>query len=190
MDHLERYKFALEVITSSDSVLDCACGSGYGTKILSRKAKTIVGYDIDEPTIKHARKNMPELRFECGDLQNVELPETDVLVSFETIEHLEKPEDFLKNVNTKMLIGSVPNEDNNPFNPYKFIWHKRHYTLKQIFELLGSCGFSCTKIGYQIGKESPVVLDDNLFAQNSAPGMTIVFVAIKNEHAGTDPQEN
>lgn len=178
-DHLERYMTALKMVEETDDVLDCACGSGYGTKILSAKTKRIVGYDIDEPTINLAKKTMPDIDFRCSDLQKTEFPKVDKVISFETIEHLDKPEDFLNSLDTKILIGSVPNEDINPFNPYKFIWHKRHYTLGEITELLTECGFELKRVGYQHGKESEVVFDDKLIGKKSSPGMTIVFVAEK-----------
>src|SRR5665213_882562 len=50
-EHAQRYYFALKHIHPNMEVLDCACGTGYGTKILSGKAKKVTGVDISPAAI-------------------------------------------------------------------------------------------------------------------------------------------
>jgi SAM-dependent methyltransferase len=54
--HFQRYNFFLKHIKPSDSILDIACGSGYGSEILSSKASTVLGVDTDSRTIEYARR--------------------------------------------------------------------------------------------------------------------------------------
>ena len=56
-EHLIRYELAKEFVKDK-TVLDIACGSGYGTKILAEAgAREVEGIDISEEAIISARKN-------------------------------------------------------------------------------------------------------------------------------------
>ena len=68
-------------VTSSDTVLEIGCGAGALTSVLSRKAKKVVGYEIDQ-TLK------PVLSDVLGDLNNVEIVFKDVMK--ESLNELEK----------------------------------------------------------------------------------------------------
>lgn len=91
LEHLERYSFALQYCNNM-SVLDIACGSGYGSSILSEKAKKVIGVDISKKSIDYAKNRYKKdnLEFVEGDCAELNMPEGsfDVIVSFETIEHL------------------------------------------------------------------------------------------------------
>ncbi len=96
--HFGRYRYFLPYIRPSDSVLDIACGSGYGSEILASKAKFVQGVDLDPETIKyamrhHKRRNM---RFDASRAERFR-PKMlfDKVISIETIEHLADPEGFL-----------------------------------------------------------------------------------------------
>ena len=86
-----RYQVASEFCRGR-RVLDAASGEGYGSGMMAEVAATVTGVDfcaeaIGEAGRKYRREN---LRFVCADLR--ELPfgdgEFDVIVSFETIEHV------------------------------------------------------------------------------------------------------
>ena len=59
LDHVTRYWWAAEKC-SGKSVLDCACGKGYGTFILSQKAVKSLGIDLNEDSLKIARSTFGE----------------------------------------------------------------------------------------------------------------------------------
>jgi SAM-dependent methyltransferase len=91
-EHWHRYVFALP-FARGKSVLDAACGEGYGSALLAGVAASVVGVDIDEEAVAHARARYGEranLRFERGDCTALDVPAGgfDVVVSFETLEHL------------------------------------------------------------------------------------------------------
>lgn len=91
-EHWHRYAFARRFVAGK-RVLDAACGEGYGSALLGEAAASVVGVDIDGPTIAHALTrygNRERVRFIEGSCTELPLPDAsiDVVVSFETIEHL------------------------------------------------------------------------------------------------------
>ncbi len=90
-EHWHRYAWAAELVVGKQ-VLDAACGEGYGARILADRADSVIGVDVDTATIEHARTRYrhPGLRFEAADCTRLPLADdsVDVVVSFETLEHL------------------------------------------------------------------------------------------------------
>ena len=126
-EHYARYNFASKY-TKDKVVLDAACGTGYGKDIM--KAKEYIGVDIS-----------PDVDCIIQDLENgITLDiKPDVVVSFETIEHLKDPSKFLEWVscNSKKFIFSIPVNMPSEF-------HKQVYSVKEIKDLISKY-FSCVK---------------------------------------------
>ena len=103
-EHVSRYAWIKDYVKNK-TVLDIACGTGFGSfKIATDgNAASVIACDIDPKTVKYAscRNRHPLIDF---GVQNAELfsfeKKFDVVVSFETIEHLNQPEKFLTNVNS------------------------------------------------------------------------------------------
>lgn len=89
--HLKRYSLVAE-LAEGKTVLDAACGVGYGTAFVAEVAAKVLGVDVDEPTIEYARERYagPRIAFELMDVTALDLPDDsfDVVCSFETIEHV------------------------------------------------------------------------------------------------------
>jgi len=133
--HLERYAYAARCVVGK-RVLDVACGQGYGSNMMASRAMNVVGIDICPSAIEEARRDYPAatLKFYIGDVTRLPLDDesVDVVVSFETIEHL--PIDsvvlFLREVARVLDAGgrffvSTPERDNFSFgalpsNPHHF----------------------------------------------------------------------
>ena len=123
-DHLARYVFATEWCFGK-RVCDAACGTGYGAAILSGGAVEVHGVDVSEQALEYARRintfGGPH-RFYRLDLEREPITEPyDVVVSFETIEHLEDPSLFLRSVSQvcrEWFLFSIPLNDltGNPFH--------------------------------------------------------------------------
>ncbi len=104
-EHLARYGFASRWVKGK-RVLDLACGSGYGSKMLAEAgAKSVVGVDLSKEAIAHARRHYAgrTIRYLVGDgedLSRLGLRDQsfDLAVSFETIEHLRHPESMVREV--------------------------------------------------------------------------------------------
>ncbi|HEV8502736.1 MAG TPA: methyltransferase domain-containing protein [Casimicrobiaceae bacterium] len=91
-EHVHRYAFARELV-SGKRVLDAACGEGYGSALLATQAATVTGIDLDAATIAHASARyggIATLGFAVASVTHLPLADAsvDVVVSFETIEHL------------------------------------------------------------------------------------------------------
>jgi SAM-dependent methyltransferase len=91
-EHWHRYVFARSLVRGK-RVLDAACGEGYGSALLAEVATSVVGIDISEDAIAHAQSRYgarANLRFERGDCTALDVATAafDVIVSFETLEHI------------------------------------------------------------------------------------------------------
>jgi GT2 family glycosyltransferase/SAM-dependent methyltransferase len=119
MEHLHRYFFARAFARGKD-VLDIASGEGYGSAYLAKVARSVVGVEINPESVAHASENYSSssLRFILGDARTIPLLDesVDLVVSFETLEHLYEQEDFLSEVKRVLrpngvLILSTPDRD-------------------------------------------------------------------------------
>ena len=145
-DHVGRYQHTA-LLVDGLRVLDAACGCGYGSHILSKKADHVVGIDINLEAVAHASSYWQGENIDfVADDATKHFGEFDVVVSFETIEHIKNPEPLLRSFadQAPTLIASVPNEDVLPFNKNKFPFHFRHYTPGEFEELLNKCGWRVT----------------------------------------------
>jgi SAM-dependent methyltransferase len=145
-EHVYRYKFARQFVRGR-RVLDIACGEGYGSAaLLAAGATSIVGIDISPEAVRHAREKYG-IDARVGDAMAIDLPDAsfDAIVSFETIEHVSQPGEFVKECQRILkdngkLVVSTPNietynpsrsAENNPF-------HCSEMTLDDFTELLVS----------------------------------------------------
>ena len=137
--HIARYVLARNYIRPNDVVLDAACGLGYGSAVLAQAggpSVRVVGLDNSAYAVDYARLNfatcLPNTEFqECDvcDLSRFADNTVNLVVSFETVEHLREPDVFLREVKRVLkpggrLICSVPNlwvdESGKDPNPWHF----------------------------------------------------------------------
>lgn len=112
-EHLQRYQVVEKAIGIEDSVLDLACGSGYGASILSRRTKgKVTGGDVSAETVRRCSQewnSQPNLEFKVLDGTRLEFPDNtfDKVVSFETIEHTREFEKMLSEFNRVLKPGGI-----------------------------------------------------------------------------------
>lgn len=98
LEHMHRY-FLAERIAEGKDVLDIACGEGFGSNILARSAKSVVGVDISENAVTHATRKYASEKacFRVGSVTKIPLNDhsVDMVVSFETIEHIAEHEEMM-----------------------------------------------------------------------------------------------
>jgi 2-polyprenyl-3-methyl-5-hydroxy-6-metoxy-1,4-benzoquinol methylase len=145
-DHLARYLWAAERIGDKGHVIDAACGCGYGSSVLADRGCDVTAIDVSGKALSYARQHWdrPSIDWLRMDLlEDPQLPQADVVVSFETVEHLKRPKLFLRaaRLAAPRLIMSVPNEAVFPWSKAKNPFHCRHYTKEQLEKRLRECGW-------------------------------------------------
>lgn len=152
--HLYRYYCARGYMGPEDVVVDAACGVGYGTRLFAEVASKAIGIDRDETAIQTAMKNnqVKNNYFIQVNLdQEPSLPECDVFVTIETLEHLRYPESFAGKVKAaarKWIFVStpiVPTKHEDPTHLHDFTepqvmemfesdrWKNLHYSVQGIY---------------------------------------------------------
>jgi SAM-dependent methyltransferase len=143
--HLAVYEW-IAARVADGVVLDMACGEGYGSEVLSRRAARVVGVDGNPEAHEHARLRYraPNLTFEWGAVESYGEPDTyDAVVFLQTIEHVIDPAAVLAHFNRILKPGGVayvstPNvlklapaghaKSDNP-------WHLREYRASEFGNL-------------------------------------------------------
>lgn len=144
-EHFVRYELA-RTLVSGKVVLDIASGTGYGSHILSKSyANKVVGVDVSKEAVRLASEKFKNdnLDFVVGDAESLSFEDDsfDLVVSFETIEHLQNPQKFLEEIkrvlkNDGHLLISTPNYDvSKNQNPY----HLKEYTKEEFERILEGC---------------------------------------------------
>jgi SAM-dependent methyltransferase len=118
-EHWHRYHFAAPLVAGR-RVLDVACGEGYGSALLARRARQVTGADIAAAAIAHARARYAghaNLEFCLADCAALPFADAsfDVVVSFETIEHIAAQQAFVREVRRVLrpdgfVVLSCPNK--------------------------------------------------------------------------------
>ncbi len=98
-------------------VLDVGCGEGYISQHIKEKYPEthVEGVDFSPGILEVARELNPDIMFLEGNIYSLEYEDYlfDLVIACEVLEHLDKPEDAikeLKRVSSRYVILSVPNE--------------------------------------------------------------------------------
>lgn len=136
MEHFSRYLLARDLARGKD-VLDVASGEGYGSNLLAETARQVWGVDISQEAVDHAAQCYPRnnLHFLRGDAVRLPLLDhsVDLVVSFETIEHLSRQQEMIEEIRRvlrpggKLLISSpdrenydaIQHDGQNPFHVHE-----------------------------------------------------------------------
>ena len=144
--HLAVYEWVAERCRGLD-VVDMACGEGYGSAVLARRAAHVVGVDANPEAHEHARLRYarPGVRFE-RELVDRFKESCDAVVFLQTIEHVEEPERILAHfrsllrpggavyVSTPNVLTLAPAGAEKSDNP----WHLREYRADEFRSLCQS----------------------------------------------------
>ncbi|HEY8010280.1 MAG TPA: class I SAM-dependent methyltransferase [Rudaea sp.] len=147
-EHWHRYAFA-RAFARDKRVLDAACGEGYGSALLAGDAREVLGVDIAEPAIAHARVRYAthaNLRFVQGDCTGLTLPDAsvDLVVSFETLEHVAAQEALVAGfarvlTDDGVLIVSSPDKRAySDASGFRNEFHVRELYREELLALLGA----------------------------------------------------
>jgi len=145
-EHWHRYAWA-STLVEGRRVLDAACGEGYGSHLLSASAKRVFGVDLSAEAIEHARARYgsEKLEFRQGDVTRLDLDDDsmDVVVSFETLEHLDAQDAMLTEFRRVLrpdgflLISSPDKKTYSDETGYRNPYHAKELYRHQFEALLG-----------------------------------------------------
>lgn len=119
-EHFQRYLSVCDIVRGK-TVLDAACGEGYGSHLMAEYAQQVTGLDISEEAVKWAGERYRDrnnLKFVTGDVTSLPFEDKsfDIVVSFETIEHISEQQQqaFLGEIRRVLkedgcLLMSTPN---------------------------------------------------------------------------------
>ena len=149
-EHIVRY-YSAQTLVENKIVLDIASGSGYGTKLLSEKAKKVYGIDVSSDSVEYARQNYhaKNVKYIVGDGESISLKDNsvDVVVTFETIEHIKDYKTFLQEISRVLkpdglLLISTPNDlefaEGNHFHLHEFEYEELKNLLLQFYKYVDS----------------------------------------------------
>ncbi len=119
-EHVDRYEYFEPVIYGR--VLDVACGIGYGAKPVENinSVQEYEGLDVSQDAIDVANKfyKNSKVQFSLGDITDIKFDTDsfDTAISFETLEHLNKPAKAVDEIHRVLKsegvwIGSVPSQE-------------------------------------------------------------------------------
>lgn len=133
--HIERYAMLRQWLWGN--VIDVSCGCGYGTHLVSKNpdVKSIVGVDISDEAIKWANEQFAtdKCKFVKSSIEKYNKP-ADVMLSIETIEHLEHPHilnDLAERLEIKQIFVSYPSKKTTHYNKH----HYRDFIDEEIIRL-------------------------------------------------------
>lgn len=151
------YELALRYVRPASQVLDVACGTGFGTRLLAQHCAAVVGLDRDEESIARARAtaNGCASEYVVADATQMPFAEAvfDTVVSFETLEHV-PPQRFLEEIERVLAPGgllllSTPQNrlGHIPFMPC----HLHEFSLEELTEIVSAHFEIHERIGLKAG---------------------------------------
>ncbi len=145
-EHWHRYAFARR-FAAGKRVLDAACGEGYGSALLADVAADVVGVDLDARTVDHARSrygDIERLRYEVSNAAELPFADRsfDLVVSFETLEHLHAQEQLVAGFarvlsdDGVLLISSPDKRTYSDLAGFRNEFHVRELYREELLDLL------------------------------------------------------
>lgn len=158
LEHLHRYALAATIVDGA--VLDLGCGVGYGSRLLARAARRVVGVDSSPAAVGLASGEFTasNLDYIAGDARALPLPPAifDWVVCFELIEHLREGEAVVEEIARVLapdgqLLLSTPNrpvysEGRGYSNPF----HLREFDADELRELLAAAFGDVVLVGQRL----------------------------------------
>lgn len=180
--HGIKVKQAREIISKGDfkNGLDVGCASGYMTSLLSQSFPQVnfSGIDVYDKAISFAKKNYPNISFKVAPAEKIPFKDNffDLVVCYETIEHVEDPLKSLQEIRRVLRkdgVGIISMDSGNwLFRMVWFVWEK---TKGKVWEGAHLHPFHHTQLGEMIIK-SKLKIKEKIFTHL---GMEVTFVVSK-----------
>lgn len=146
-EHISRYRFAAQFVAGK-RVLDVASGTGYGSELLKQAGATeVIGVDYASDAVEYslAEHCVGHPDYVLGDGIRLPLGDRlfDVIVSFETLEHVQEPDKMLAELRRVLkedglIVVSTPNKgvylEGNPFHTHELTYDEFLHSLNTNFK--------------------------------------------------------
>jgi SAM-dependent methyltransferase len=150
--HLTHYYWAIAVLEDRPdlhSILDVACGSGYGSYMIAKRFPhmRVVGADYDRTALRYAEGHfsLPNLSFKFGDValwdKTIGTDVFDCIISYETIEHVPHREIMMENLVNHLnddghfLMTTPCGWEENLLRP-RWPMHKIEYSSASLYDFM------------------------------------------------------
>ncbi|MDX1314488.1 MAG: class I SAM-dependent methyltransferase, partial [Eudoraea sp.] len=152
-----RYHSMLSYFPKDMTILDIACGSGFGSKLLAPISKEVVGVDYDPEAIKVNQERysgVENLNFLTGDGQTFLYKDGayfDCVISFHTLEHVPSDSAMMNQIYENLKPGGLAIVEvpllakrplGKPVNPY----HLREYEVQEVLGFFDNTRFKIEKV--------------------------------------------
>lgn len=160
-EHAARFRFGAGYVRGK-TVIDCACGTGEGTRTFAMAgAQHVYAYDISPEAVRITADRCGDagVSVSVGDVAALPLPDNfaDLFISFETFEHLPQPERLMVEAHRVLKPGgtflcSTPNRDvsspgytidSKPWNSF----HSKEYNAAEFVSLAQGIFDTCKAFG-------------------------------------------
>jgi SAM-dependent methyltransferase len=173
-------------------VLDVASGEGYGTALRATVARSAIGLDASEEAVKGARRRYGDaerVEFRHGTCEAIPLPDAgvDLVVSFETLEHIAAPENLVAEAARVLAAGglfvvSTPNKEiYSDRAGYRNPFHLRELYRDEFLGMIGARFPHAAFFGQRVDTYGAI------WPLSAAPGRAEVLEARKDVAADAVP---
>lgn len=175
LDSFERYR-------KNNRMLDVGCGEGWLLELAMKRGWQVCGTEFSPRAIEICKKRGIKMYAGILKPETIEEKDFDVIISSETIEHINNPREEILNIHQLLRIRGLFCITTPNFNSYlrwifkdkydiiRYPGHLSYYTKKTLNRLLSESGFKKVKLQttgisffhYQVSKRE----DDKSFAIN------------------------
>lgn len=180
--HTQKIKLAKRILSSLkfNNCLDVGCASGY---MISQIAKIFpnakyIGVDIYDKAIEYAKKAYPNINFKVASADRLPFEDNtfDVILFYETIEHVENPQECLKEIRRVLKKdGTLILTMDSGSLLFKLVWFVWENTKGKVWQGAHLHPFHHTALE-QLIQSSGFKIKDKIF---SFLGMEVTFVLSK-----------
>ena len=163
-----RLDFLKKCIDTKHSVIDLGCGKGLVTFLLADFTRKVVGIDHDKLAIENAKSKYikDNLGFHCIDAREYlekNNEKYDVLILSHILEHIDNPEEFLRNYKKffNYIYVELPDFDGSILNHfrkdqkmsliYSDVDHVSEFDRNELKKIFSGCGIEVLKEEYIFG---------------------------------------
>lgn len=125
-----------ELVPGRATIVELGCGTGRLAPLLAARGRSYLGLDFAPAVIAEARRYFPEGRFEVADLTRDPIPEADVYVADEVLEHLDDDLGLLAALPCgSLVVLSVPSFDSAAHVRFFPVWGDAADRYRVLLEL-------------------------------------------------------